>query len=113
MNEKLMIALYQKMADEQSKFRDWLLTQPQEEVLNHACEYSIREDILMEVGEMKLSEARTKALLKAPDALADIYKNWSNRDSCDHMDAIADTIEARADEMIQAEQERKKQNKER
>lgn len=113
MNEELMIALYQKMVDEQSKFRDWLLAQPKEEVLNHAYEYFIREDILIAVEETDFSESRTKALLKSPDALAEIFESWGKRDSCDHMNAIVDTINARADEMIQAEQRRKKSDKER
>ena len=32
----LNTALYEKMAAEQDKFRDWLKSQPPEEVLNHA-----------------------------------------------------------------------------
>lgn len=111
MSKDLMSALYQRMYDEQSKFRDWLLTQPQEEVLNHACEYAAREDILMEIGEAELSPDRAKALLKSPCPLADIYKDWERRDFSGHMEDILDTIEARADDVIQAE--RKKAGKER
>ena len=37
----LNTALYEKMAAEQDKFRDWLKSQPPEEVLNHAYEYTI------------------------------------------------------------------------
>ena len=113
MNEKLMTVLYQKIAYEQSKFRDWLLTRPQKEVLDHAGEYSIREDILIKVGEMELSEKQAKALLHSPDTLSDIYKNWKARDPCIHMEEIADTIRIRADEIIRTEQERKEQSKER
>ena len=32
----LNTALYEKMAAEQDKFRDWLKSQPSAEVLNHA-----------------------------------------------------------------------------
>lgn len=35
---------------EQEKFRDWLKGQPPEEVLNHAYEYTIREDILVQLN---------------------------------------------------------------
>ena len=45
----LNTALYEKMAAEQDKFRDWLKSQPPEEVLNHAYEYTIREDIVMAI----------------------------------------------------------------
>ena len=37
----LNTALYEKMAAEQDKFRDWLKSQPPEEVLNHAYYNSI------------------------------------------------------------------------
>ena len=43
-NEK-NTALYEKMAAEQDTFRDWLKSQSPEEVLNHAYEYTVREDI--------------------------------------------------------------------
>ena len=36
----LNTALYEKMAAEQDKFREWLKSQPPEEVLNHAYEYT-------------------------------------------------------------------------
>ena len=36
-----------KMFAEQEQFRDWLLSQPPAEILNHAYEYTVREDILM------------------------------------------------------------------
>lgn len=38
-------ALYQKASAEQDTYRAWLLTQPPEEILNHAYEYITREDI--------------------------------------------------------------------
>lgn len=34
-NERLNTALYKKMFAEQEKYRDWLLSQPPEEILNH------------------------------------------------------------------------------
>ena len=45
----LNTALYEKMAAEQDNYRDWLKSQPPEEVLNHAYEYTIREDIVMAI----------------------------------------------------------------
>jgi len=46
-NEELNTALYEKMFAEQETYRAWLLSQPPEEILNHAYEYTVREDILM------------------------------------------------------------------
>ena len=49
-NEK-NTALYEKMAAEQDTFRDWLKSQSPEEVLNHAYEYTVREDIVRALSE--------------------------------------------------------------
>ena len=38
MNTNKNTALYEKMAAEQDKFRDWLKSHPPEEILNHAYE---------------------------------------------------------------------------
>lgn len=45
-NETLNATLYKKMFTEQKKYRQWLLTQPAEEILRHSYEYNIRQDIL-------------------------------------------------------------------
>lgn len=51
--EEFNTQLYQKMYDSQEKYRDWLLSQPPEEILNHCYEYTIREDILMSISTME------------------------------------------------------------
>ena len=50
----LNTALYEKMAAEQDKYRDWLKSQPPEEILHHTYEYTIREDIVMAMEELEL-----------------------------------------------------------
>lgn len=45
-NEELNAAVYEKMAAEQSAYRDRLLTLPTDEILQHAYEYAVRQDIL-------------------------------------------------------------------
>ena len=62
------------MAAEQDKFRDWLKSQPPEEVLNHAYEYTIREDIVMAMEELELTDTQAQALLESPSPLADVYR---------------------------------------
>ena len=37
--------LYEKMAGEQQKYRAWLITLPPSEILDHAAEFVVREDI--------------------------------------------------------------------
>lgn len=58
--EEMLTALYEKMAAEQDKYRDWLKNQPAAEVLNHAYEYTVREDIVMCMEELELTEAQAK-----------------------------------------------------
>ena len=69
----LNTALYEKMATEQDKFRDWLKSQPPEEVLNHAYEYTIREDIVMAIEELELTDTQAQALLESSLPLAEIF----------------------------------------
>ena len=47
--EQLNQALYDKMAAEQERFKHNLLGLSTEEVLNHAYEYAMRQDILVEM----------------------------------------------------------------
>ena len=104
-SEDLRTKLYQRMNAEQEKYRRWLLSQPPDEVLDHAAEYSVREDIVMRMEDLELTEAQTKAMLKSPSPLADIYREW-NKTETNHMDDVRDVIEARADAVIRAEKEK-------
>ena len=93
-------ALYQKMFAEQEKFRDWLKGQPPEEVLNHAYEYTIREDILLSLEYHDLSDAQADALMKSPSPLADVFRDFEKRET-DHMETIWDCLESRADTILE------------
>ena len=103
-NPDLLIKLYQRVSAEQVRYRDWLLDQPPGEILNHAAEYTVREDIVIEMSELELSDAQAKALLRSKTLLADIYKEW-NKTETHHMDDVREVIEARADAVIRAEKE--------
>ncbi|MDO4269262.1 MAG: DUF3849 domain-containing protein, partial [Eubacteriales bacterium] len=100
----LNTALYEKMAAEQEKFRDWLKSQPSEEVLNHAYEYTVREDIVMAMEELELNDAQTQALLESSSPLMDVYRYFDKLET-GHMDMIRDSIENRADDMCRAKEE--------
>ena len=103
-NPDLLAKLYQRISAEQVRYRDWLLGQPSGEILNHAAEYTVREDIVIEMSELELSEAQAGALLRSKTPLADIYKEW-NKTETHHMDDVREVIEARADAVIRAEKE--------
>ena len=102
--EKLTAALHEKMSAEQDKYRAWLVAQPPEEILNHTAEYTTREDILMAMDFIELTEAQVSALLESPSPLADVYKNWSSMDF-NVMDNIVSAIEDRADTVIRQTKE--------
>ena len=93
--------LYEKMSAEQDKYREWLMDQPPADILRHAVEYVVREDILMEMEALELPDDQAKALLASPDTMADIYKTFSKMTDTGHMDVIRESIEDRANTLIQ------------
>ena len=107
-NEELNTALYKKMFAEQDKFRDWLKSQPTAEVLNHAYEYTVREDILRSLEYNDLTDAQASALLASPSPLADIYQEFDRIESS-HMEEIWSCIESRADAMQVSQLDQAKQ----
>lgn len=92
MNEELKNTLMGKLSREQDKYRDWLKGQPPEEILHHSYEYTVREDILMSMEELTLSEAETRALLLSPSPMAILYDKFSDLET-GYMDTIRDSIE--------------------
>ena len=81
---KLNTELYQKMFAEQEKFKDWLRTLTSDKVLDHAYEYTCREDILLSLEYNDLSPRQAMALLKSPTPLADVFKKWEKQET-NHM----------------------------
>ena len=92
MNEELKNTLLDKLSREQDKYRDWLKGQPPEEILHHSYEYTVREDILMSMEDLTLSEAETRALLLSPSPMAILYDKFSDLET-GYMDTIRDSIE--------------------
>ena len=78
----LNTALYEKMAAEQDKYRDWLKSQPPEEILHHTYEYTVREDIVMAMEDFEKLETG-------------------------YMDVIRDSIENRADDVCKVLEEQR------
>ena len=93
---ELSSKLYEKVSAEQDKFRAWLMDQPPADILNHAVEYAVREDILMEIEVLELPDDQARALLASPDTMADIYKTFSKMADTGHMDVVRESIEDRA-----------------
>lgn len=94
-NEELNTKLYEKMFAEQEQFRDWLLSQPAAEILNHAYEYTMREDILMSLEYHDLEDSQARALLKSGKPLKQIFERWENQETS-YMDTVWDTVQEQA-----------------
>lgn len=102
--EKLNQELYDKMAAEQERFKHGLLGMTAEEVLDHAYEYAMRQDILMKMEELDLSAPEAAALLKSPFPLADIYEDFREREG--HMDLVRECIETLAFSLLETQREK-------
>lgn len=103
--EQINTALLDKMQKEQDVYRSWLLAQPPEEILNHTLEYSTREDILMAMEFLDLSEKQAAALLASPSPLMDVYKDFRNMNT-EHMEEIQSCIEDRAEQLLEVQREK-------
>lgn len=101
-NEELNTELYRKLFDEQERYREVLLSLPPEQILKHAYEYSIREDILLSFEYHDLSNNQAMALLKCEHPLRDIFEKWENHET-GYMEDIWSTVEIHAKEAIRDE----------
>ncbi len=85
-------ALYEKMAGEQQEYRAWLTDLPPDQILDHAAEFTVREDILVEMEALEFPTEQAAALLASPTPLAELYQEWSSVET-HHMEDIRDVIE--------------------
>ena len=106
-NEQWNTTLYKQMFTEQEQFRDWLLAQPPEEILNHAYEYVMREDILLSLEHNDLTDAQAAALLASPAPLADVYKELDYVESS-HMEEVWSCVVDRANIVLDEQLDRAK-----
>ena len=101
-SEDLNIELYEKMREEQESFRAELMEKTPAWILDGAYEYCIREDIVLCMESLDLSDKQARALLKLKNPLAEIYEAWG-RSETRHMDRIRNTIECKANAVIRAD----------
>jgi len=103
-NEELNTALYMKLSAEEDIFRNWLKKQSPEEILHHAYEYVMREDILLNFEYNNLSDAQATVLLETKDLMSDLFRQYEKLET-GHMETLWNCIESRADDLL------KRQNK--
>lgn len=99
-NEELNQQLYERLFDEQDKFRLELLASSPIEILRKAPEYYVREDVICCLEDHNLSDEQVKALLQSKTPLADIYSRW-DRYADNRLDDVRDCIHDHAVEAAQ------------
>lgn len=97
--EELNVQLYQKMAAEQAKYREHLLTLMPDEILELAYEYATREDILIAMEHNDLSDRQAQALMKSDTPLEDVFQHYEKH-GAGRMGDIWNMVEARANETL-------------
>lgn len=102
-NEELNTALYKKMFAEQKDYKDWLLSQPAEEILRYAYEFVMREDILLSLEYNDLSDRYATVLLNMDKPLAAIFSKLEHAES-PHMEHVWDCVEQCAKDTLEAQQ---------
>ena len=102
-NEELNTALYKKMFAEQKDYKDWLLSQPAEEILRNAYEFVMREDILSSLEYNDLSDRYATVLLNMDKPLAAVFSKLEHMES-PHMEHVWDCVEQCAKETLEAQQ---------
>ena len=90
-----------KMTEEFNAYRAWLLTQPPEEILKHAYEYSVKQDIILNVADADLSPAQLETMLRSPCPLEDVFKDCAYIDQSDYSYTLKVLIEQRADDAME------------
>lgn len=106
-NEELNTAVYKKLSAEEETFRDWLKTLSPDEILHHAYEYVIREDILLNFESNDLSDAQAKVLLNTKDLMSDLFRQYEKLET-GYMETMWSCIENRADELLRQQTEQLK-----
>lgn len=93
---ELNTALYEKMFAEQEQFKDWLLTQPPEKILERSYEYSVREDFLLALEQDDLTRGQIAALLATPTPLDDLFHTYEATET-HHMEEVWSCLESLAE----------------
>ena len=101
-NEELNTALYKKMFAEQEAYKEWLQKQPAQDILEHAYEYVMRDDILMSLEYNDLSDRYATVLLNMDKPLAAIFDKLEHTETM-HMDQVWECVQQCAFDAVEAE----------
>ena len=93
-NDELNTKIYEKLFAEQQEYKGWLLTQSPEDILKHAYEYTIRDDIVLAMEYLDLTDEQAKALIDSEKPLESIFNAFENIEG-NHMDDVRDLLKTK------------------
>ena len=94
-NKELMDELIHKAEQEQEEYREKLLSRSKEDVLESAYAYAVREDILLKLYYIKLTNKEVVNLLKSENLVGDIFSLWEDSDQ-GYMKTLGKMIKSKA-----------------
>lgn len=101
-NEELNEIVFEKVAQEQRKYREKLLSCDPTEILSRAYEYSLREDIILIFEEcIILTDKQCRALLATDDVIGKVFRKFNQVESS-YMETLSDTIRNTANQLVRA-----------
>lgn len=100
--EELNVELYEKVSAEFAEYKNNLLAMSPEQILEHAYDYAIREDIVLALEYFDLHARQAQALLKADSVLSAVVEKWEGWKN-NYMESIQEAIECKANEISRAE----------
>lgn len=109
-NKDYNFLLYEKAAIEYSDFIERIKEMEPNEIVNHAYEKVIKEDILATLETKKMEQKESKALYLKKYPLDYIYQEWLSNDY-GHMNMIEDTINESADKAVKERKENKRESR--
>ena len=95
--------LMQKLSEEQAAYKDHLCTLPAQEILDHAYELNLRDDIVMVMSTAYLTDQQMEMLLASPTPLADITRTMDRREP-GHTESIRERIRNSANALLKQEE---------
>lgn len=92
--------LYEKLNNEYSVFYDNLKTMSGEEVIQHCYENIFKEDLLLCINNVDLTDEEFNKLLNVNNLLDYFYQEWLNNDYS-YMDMLRDTVQESASSIFE------------
>lgn len=102
--------LYEKMANEYDDFLKQTAALPPEQILDHAYEKVMKEDILSLCEECNLEQKEAKALYKSKCPLDKVYQEWLHNDFT-YMDMLRDTLDTSAEKSVKEMQSQSRESR--